>query len=142
MANKLRAQRIAERIREEMSVILLMNTADPRLAGVNVTGVEVDREIEYATIWVSAVEGSERSREILNALGHASGFLRSELAARIELRAFPRLRFKWDPTYERAESMEKLFEQMKQDDAARASSPPGIPIDLNDDSEGDADADE
>jgi ribosome-binding factor A len=119
-----------------------MQTADPRLIGVSVTGVEVDREIEYATIWVSAVEGSERSREIVKALAHAAGFLRSELASRIELRAFPRLRFKWDPTYERAESMEKLFDQMKQDDASRASSKPVLPAELNDESERDADADE
>lgn len=118
MVNKLRAQRIAERIREEISVILLMETADPRLAGVQVTGVDVDREIDYATVWVSAVEGSERSREILNALGHASGFLRSELARRIELRTFPKLRFKWDPTYERAEAMEKLFNQIKDEDGS------------------------
>lgn len=115
MVSKLRAQRIAERIREEISVILLLESADPRLAGVIVTGVEVDREMDYAIVWVSAVEGSERSRELLQALEHAAGFLRSELAKRIELRTFPKLRFKWDPTFERAEAMEKLFKKIKEE---------------------------
>ena len=104
-----RVLRIAERIREELSQILLLESLDQRLKGISVTGVTVDRELDYANIYVSAVEGSERSTEILEGLNHAQGFLRSELARRIDLRSFPRLRFHWDPTFEQAESIERLF---------------------------------
>jgi ribosome-binding factor A len=113
VVSKVRAQRIADRIREELSDILVREIQDPRIAGVYVTDVKVDRELEYASIFVSAVEGSERAHEILEGLVHAQGYLRSELARRIELRSFPRLRFNWDPTYEKAERLEQLFASIR-----------------------------
>lgn len=109
MVSKLRAQRIADRIREELSEMLVYEVADPRLTGVSVTDVSVDRELAFASVYVSALEGSERAGEILDALNHARGYLRSELARRIELRAFPKLRFNWDSTFERAERIEQLI---------------------------------
>jgi ribosome-binding factor A len=89
--------------------MLVMEISDPRLAGVSVTDVEVDRELAYAEIYVSALEGSERAREILEGLKHASGYLRHELAQRIDLFTFPRLRFHWDPTFEKADKIERLI---------------------------------
>lgn len=109
MVSKLRATRIAERIREELSEILITQVNDPRLAGISVTDVNVDRELGYANIYVSALEGTSRAKEVLIGLEHAQGYLRSELARRIALRAFPRLRFHWDPTFERAERIEQLI---------------------------------
>jgi ribosome-binding factor A len=105
----MRAQRIADRIREELSEILLHEIADPRLVGVSVTDVKVDRELAYADVYVSALEGSARSQEALEGLAHAKGFLRRELVQRVSLRVFPQLRFHWDPTFERAERIEQLF---------------------------------
>jgi len=92
--------------------MLLQEVSDPRLSGISVTDVEVDRELAYANIYVSALEGSSRSQEVLSGLEHAQGFLRRELAQRIELRTFPRLRFHWDPTYERAEKIERLIAEL------------------------------
>jgi ribosome-binding factor A len=116
----LRSQRIADRIREELSEILLQQISDPRLVGISVTDVTVDRELTVADVYVSAVEGGERSQEILEGLHHAQGYLRRELAQRVELRVFPRLRFRWDPTFDRAERIEKLFAELHAEDAAAA----------------------
>ena len=113
MVSKNRLDRINERIREELSEMLLTQVSDPRLSGISVTDVDVDRELAYANIYVSALEGNERSKEILDGLEHASGFLRHELAVRIDLRTFPRLRFHWDATFERAERMEDLFASLQ-----------------------------
>ena len=109
MVSKTRAVRIAERIRKELSELLIKEISDPRLQGISITDVEVDRELAYATIYYSSIEGSSRVEEIQAGFEHAQGFLRSELAQRIELRAFPRLRFRFDPTFERAENIERLF---------------------------------
>ena len=109
MVSKMRAQRIADRIREELSEMLIYDIADPRLSGISVTDVSVDRELAYASIYISALEGSSRSEEVLEALDHARGYLRRELAQRIDLRTFPRLRFNWDPTFERADRIEKII---------------------------------
>jgi ribosome-binding factor A len=115
MPSGVRLQRISDRIRQELSEMLLKEINDPRLFQIFVTDVNVDRELAYANIYVSAVEGTTRSKEILEGLESASGFLRRELAARIELRTFPRLRFHWDPTPENAEHMEQLFKQLKEE---------------------------
>lgn len=116
MPSKVRLERIAERIRELLSEMLIKEVSDPRLAQVNITDVTVDRELAYANIFVSCVEGSVRSKEILEGLEHASGFLRKELAARVDLRAFPRLRFHWDPTPENADHIERLLNKIKNDE--------------------------
>lgn len=113
MVSKMRAQRIADRIHQEFSELLIYEISDPRLSGVSVTDVRVDRELAYADIYVSAIEGSERSDEILEGLDHAQGFIRRELAHRVDLRTFPYLRFHWDPTFERAEHIEKLLASLK-----------------------------
>ena len=103
---------------------------DPRLTGITITDVKVDRELAYADIYVSAVEGSQRSQEILDGLQSASGFIRRTLADQIELRVFPRLRFHWDPTPERADRIERLLASL------RSENPP-----LNEVSESDEDND-
>ena len=113
MPSKIRMRRISERVREELSAMLVKEVADPRLAGIQITEVKVDRELAYADVFVSAVEGVERSAEILAGLRHAAGFFRSELAARVDLRAFPKLRFHWDPTPENADHIEQLLAQIR-----------------------------
>lgn len=100
--------------------MVIQDISDPRLEGVSITDVTVDRELTYAEIYVSALEGVERSAAILSGFEHAQGFLRRELAQRIEIRVFPRLRFHWDPTFERAEKIERLISSLHQE-----SKPPG-----------------
>ena len=109
MVSKTRTERISERLQEELSEMIIYEISDPRLEGISITAVKIDRELAFADIYVSALEGSSRSKEILEGLEHAQGFLRRELSQRIELRTFPRLRFHWDPTYERAERIEQLI---------------------------------
>jgi ribosome-binding factor A len=115
MPSNIRIKRIAERIKEELSEMLVKEIEDPRLSGVNVTDVRVDRELAYADVFVSAVEGSQRSKEVLAGFRHAANFLRSALAERIDLRVFPRLRFQWDPTPERADHIEQLLASLREE---------------------------
>ena len=116
MASKMRAQRIADRIFEELSTLLIMEVADPRLETTSITEVRVDRELAFANIYVSSIEGSEASKEILDGLRHASGYLRSELSHRIQLRYFPQLRFYWDPNPEKADRIDKLLASLPETD--------------------------
>ncbi len=112
MVSKTRAKRIADRIKEELSVMLIHEIADPRVAGIFITDVEVDRELAFAQIFFSSLEGSERAEENLDGLSSAKGFIRHELADRIELRTFPDLRFYFDPTFERADRIEELLREI------------------------------
>lgn len=127
MPSKIRLQRINDRIRTELSTMLVMEVADPRLGGVTVTDVRVDRELAYADVYVSAVEGQERSKEILQGLHSASGFLRKALSDRVELRTFPRLRFHWDPTPERADHIERVLAELR-NESSETTGEAGEPV--------------
>ena len=94
--------------------MLVREISDPRLALIYVTDVKVDRELVYADVFVSALEGRERSQEILAGLESASGFMRRTLAGRVDLRVFPRLRFHWDPTPENADRVEKALAELRE----------------------------
>lgn len=113
MPSGIRLQRIADRIRQELSEMLIREISDPRLQQIFITDVKVDRELAFADIYVSALEGADRSKEVLAGLKSASAFMRRALAGKVELRTFPRLRFHWDPTPENADHIEKLLVQLK-----------------------------
>ncbi len=113
MPSESRARRVGERIQEELALLLIRNVADPRLHMVTITEVDVDRELAYATIYVTASGGEEREEEVLEGLDRAKGYLRSELATRIQLRSFPQMRFRWDVAHERGQRIEELLESIK-----------------------------
>jgi ribosome-binding factor A len=113
MPSGTRLQRIADRIRQDLSEMLIREISDPRLRQIYVTDVKVDKELAYADIFVSAVEGVSRSADVLAGLESASGFIRRNLASRVELRAFPRLRFHWDMTPENADHIEKVLAELR-----------------------------
>lgn len=93
--------------------MLIREISDPRLKQIYITDVKVDKELAYADVFVSAVEGTSRSVEVLAGLESASGFIRRTLASRVELRAFPRLRFHWDMTPENADHIEKILAELR-----------------------------
>lgn len=122
MPSKLRLTKIGDRIQQEISEMLVrQEISDPRLLGVTITDVKVDRELAYASIYVSALEGSERSKEILQGFESASSYIRKLLSMRNELRAFPRLRFFWDPTPERADRIEQILSTIRDEEILNPS---------------------
>lgn len=123
MPSALRLTRIGDRFRKELSEMLAKEEIrDPRLGGITITDVKVDRELSYADIYVSAVEGITRSKEVLEGLESANGFIRKVLSDRIELRSFPKLRFHWDVTPEKADRIEQLLASIKAEEAPRKKS--------------------
>jgi len=94
--------------------MLIREISDPRLKQIYITDVKVDKELAYADVYVSAVEGVSRSKDVIAGLESASGFVRRALASRVELRAFPRLRFHWDMTPENADHIEKILAELRE----------------------------
>jgi ribosome-binding factor A len=126
MPSPLRMKRINDRIKEVLSVILLAKIEDPRLTDVIVTDVRVDRELDYANIYVSAPQGRVREKEVLAALNHAAGFLKYELANEVELRIMPKLRFFWDVTPERADRIDTLLAQLRDEQEVDEETPENL----------------
>jgi ribosome-binding factor A len=114
-----RPKRVAEAIRNELSILLLQRVRDPRLRDVTITRVEVTGDIKLARIYYS-VARAEEAAEAGKGLARAKGFFRSQIAKMLNLRYTPELIFYYDATYEESERLEKLFrriaEERKTDD--------------------------
>jgi ribosome-binding factor A len=96
-----RARRVSEAVKEELAELIGFEMDDPRLGSVNVTSAEVSSDMRTAHVKVSIEGGLEK--KALEALEHARGYLKHELATRLNLRRVPELYFAAD-THPDAES--------------------------------------
>ena len=136
MPSAIRQKRVADRLLQEISALLLtMN--DPRLSLVTVTVVNIDRELEYANVFVSTVGDDTRRKEVMAVLNGAKGYIRREVSHRIQLRRSPELVFHWDPSPEKAEQISQILDELKsgQTGAPAAASAPAAAPDENHDAQ-------
>jgi ribosome-binding factor A len=119
MPSEIRMKRIQDQIKRVLTEILETKVNDPRLDTVYVTDVSVDRELDYANIYVHALGGQSLAEGILDGLEKASGFIRYTLGQEVQLRAMPKLRFYWDETPDRADRIESILEEIRKEREAR-----------------------
>ncbi|MDY6873223.1 MAG: 30S ribosome-binding factor RbfA [Chloroflexota bacterium] len=112
-------KRINDQVQRVVTLILETKVNDPRVEGAYVTDVSVDRELDYANIYISALEGEERAEEILEGLRNAAGFIRYTLSQEVKLRVMPKLRFFWDETPEKADRIEALIAEIQEEREVR-----------------------
>ena len=110
-----RQRRVAELIHRELSLILLREVRDPRLAEITITEVRVTPDLLIARIYFTVLGDQEAQQEALAGLESASGFLRTQLAGRIQLRLAPELEFELDKSAEYARHIEQLLDQIAQE---------------------------
>ncbi len=112
---RVRPERVAQMIRREIADILERRLRDPRLAGlVSVTDVEVTNDLSLARVYVSVLERGPAREQALSALASAAGFVRAELAPRLDLREVPEIRFVHDESIERGARVEELLKKLAQ----------------------------
>jgi len=102
----IKQERAAHLIHNILSELIMTEVTDPALLGVTVTEVTVDREIEYADVYVHSLDDRD---EVMAGLQRASGFLRRELAVRTRFRKTPVLHFHWDVALEHGERIDELL---------------------------------
>ncbi|MEB2287820.1 MAG: 30S ribosome-binding factor RbfA [Anaerolineae bacterium] len=105
----IKQERAAQLIQEILGELFMMEVTDPALQDVTITEVKVDREIEYAQVYVHALEDRQA---VMAGLERASGFLRRELAARTRFRKTPALHFHWDVAIDRGERIDELLSSL------------------------------
>jgi len=119
MPTGIRLKRIQDQIKRVLAEILETKVNDPRIEGVYITDVDVDRELDYANVYVSSLAGEAQSEDILQGLSNASGFIRYSLSQEVDLRVMPKLRFYWDETPEKADRIESLLSEIREEREAR-----------------------
>lgn len=112
----MRANRVAEQMKKEMSDILSRRLKDPRVGFVTVTDVEVTGDLQQAKVYITVLGNEDVKEETLKALEKAKGFIRSEIGSRIRLRKTPELFFELDESIEYGNRIEKLISELKKEE--------------------------
>ncbi|GAB6173820.1 30S ribosome-binding factor RbfA [Paradesulfitobacterium aromaticivorans] len=110
---KHRANRLAETLKEEISQMIREDLKDPRLGFITVTDVEVADDLGHAKVFVSVLGDAQQSKDSLDALNRAAGFVRSEIGKRIRLRHVPEIVFKYDTSLEKGAHIAKLLREVE-----------------------------
>jgi ribosome-binding factor A len=115
MATNRRVSRVAELIKREISQMLLNGIKDDRVGTgmVSVTDVDVSGDLQHAKIYVSIYGTEEAKAETMAGLKSATGYVRSELGARVRLRRTPEVIFIEDRSFERGMKVLTLLNQLK-----------------------------
>jgi ribosome-binding factor A len=107
-----RQRRVAQQVHRELSLLLMRETRDPRLAGVTVTEVRMTPDLLIARVYYTVLGGQEQEAEAAIALEHAGGFLRTELAGQVRLRFAPELHFELDTSAAYGRRIDELLDQV------------------------------
>jgi ribosome-binding factor A len=106
-----------QKINEEILRELSRQTAslkDPRVKGlVSLTHVETARDLSLSKVYVSVLGGAEAVRAVIKGLKSASGFLRRELAASLNLRRTPELQFCADDALSKGARIHELLSKLE-----------------------------
>lgn len=104
-----RSARVGEKIREELSLLLIRRVNDPGLAPVTVTEVSVTKDLRIAHVNYSALVAEEERPAVAKALRRSSGFLRRELGHLLGLRYAPELQFHYDDSFDRGARIDAIL---------------------------------
>jgi ribosome-binding factor A len=107
-----RTEKAAEAIREVVSMAIIAELRDPRLAGVTVTFVEVSPDMRQATVHVSIMGDDKQQNLVLHGLRSSAGFLQSKISDRIDTRYTPRLRFELDMGVKKSLAITQLLNDL------------------------------
>lgn len=112
---KYRSEKINEEMRKQISDVIRNRVRDPRLAPmISVTSVDVTKDLKYAKVYVSVFGSDTEKDESLKILKSSSGFIRREVASKINLRSTPELLFNLDTSIEYGMHIDRLIHSIKE----------------------------
>ena len=112
--NNNRLNRIDEEYRKELSTIIDRELKNPNITGmISVTKVKVTNDLKYAKVYVSNLN-SKSVENTMEGLKKSSGFIRTELAKRINLRNTPELIFEIDDSIEYGARIDSIIKDLKE----------------------------
>ncbi|MDD2497082.1 MAG: 30S ribosome-binding factor RbfA [Desulfitobacteriaceae bacterium] len=108
---KYRFGRLGEEFKKEISTIIKDEVKDPRVGFVSVVDVQVSSDLRHAKVFVSVLGNETEVKETMAALNKATGFIRREVAQRIQLRYTPEIVFVYDDSIIHGARISKLLNE-------------------------------
>lgn len=115
MSSTIRQERVAELLFEELSIMVSSELDDPMLGMVEVTHVEVSKDLRSAKVHVHHRQEEIAQHVVIKHLQRAIPYLRSQIAERCGLRMVPELFFHYDDTPATAARVDELLRQIAQE---------------------------
>jgi len=119
-----RTDRVSEQLQRELAQIIQMEIKDPRVGMVTVSGVDVSRDLYYATVFVTFLgigDEPDAIKEALKILNQATGFIRSLVGKRIKMRVIPQIKFEFDQSISHGSEMSALIQKARTKDSDNSS---------------------
>ncbi|EPU3936314.1 30S ribosome-binding factor RbfA [Morganella morganii] len=123
-----RTQRVSQEIQKEIAIILQREIKDPRVGMATVSGVDLSRDMAYATVFVTFLnfmdedQNSEQVKLGIRVLNDIAGYIRSLLGKEMRLRIIPELKFEYDSSLVEGMRMSNLVSDViKHDQDMRKS---------------------
>ena len=111
MPSNERIERISQEVQRAIDAIIREDLKDPRIAGTwSIVRCEVTRDLRYCKVRVSVLEEEKRA-PLMEALKHASGFVRRELGRKVDLRYTPEVLFELDTNIEYAAYIDRILKE-------------------------------
>ncbi len=114
--SSLRAEKIGDELKKEISLIINKKTKDPRLQSINITAVKVSDDIGIATVFYTVIGESiikDQSEIDPKVLKKFSGMIRSKLSKTMQIRRVPVINFRFDESIEYSDNIESLLKNIK-----------------------------
>jgi len=116
----IRTERIAEQLRQEISVILRDEVTDPRVEMCSITRIKLSRDLSHAQVfWSPVAAGDVDVDEMEDGLVSAAPFVRRIVAQRLDLRRTPEIDFRYDPSIGEGDRMLALLNEVRADEDRR-----------------------
>ena len=104
-----RPQRLGDLIQREVSDLIRLEVRDPRVGMITITSVDVSPDMTHAKIFFTVLE-KDNLQDTLEGLKRSAGFLRAQLAKRVQMYTTPELRFVYDESVERGDRLSRLID--------------------------------
>ena len=104
-------KKVEVKIQRILSELLSVKVSDPRLKNVIISEVRITKDISTAKVYFLILNNQYKSKQIESILGKATGFLKKEMSARLNLKKLPDLTFIYDTKEQDALYMNKLIDK-------------------------------
>ena len=104
-----RPQKLGDLIQREVSDLIRLEVRDPRVGMITIPSVDVSPDMTHAKIYFTVLE-KDKLQDTLAGLKRSAGFLRAQLAKRVQMYTTPELRFVYDESVERGDRLSRLID--------------------------------
>ena len=108
----LKSKKVGSEMVKVISEIIANESRDELLKTVTITACDVANDLSFAKVYFTSISNLTKE-QIEKEINEASGFIRTELASKIDIRIIPKLKFVYDESIEYGNRIESILQELK-----------------------------